>query len=148
MRVRSRNFWGWSAFSTALQIKASTWPQQVLAPKSELNKETGNIDLTWTAPHDGSDQISEYLVLCQQKNGDWKEVCDRKQVVESLSCSIQMETLWNDFGLLFEDLPLFTVSAYNVNGWGEVSAPNQSGQTILTKPRFMNKVQRDPATND
>jgi hypothetical protein len=75
VKVRARNFWGWSAFSPALSIKASTWPEQVKEPSTKLDVDTGNIELSWQAPHDGSDAITRYKVLGQHSNGEMIEIC-------------------------------------------------------------------------
>jgi hypothetical protein len=76
------------------------------------------------------------------------EICQDLPIVEERQCSIKMSSLWADFGLQFQDLPTFTVAAYNENGWGLASPPNSEGQTVLTPPRFMHQVQRDAQTND
>jgi len=40
------------------------------------------------------------------------------------------------------------VTAFNINGWGKTSESTTSGAQVLTAPRFMNSVVRDPRTND
>lgn len=43
VRVRARNFWGWSEYSDLLEIKASTWPSKVNTPLTVLDESSGDI---------------------------------------------------------------------------------------------------------
>jgi hypothetical protein len=42
-KVRARNFFGWSEFSTILDIKAATWPEKALAAATVIDPVTGGV---------------------------------------------------------------------------------------------------------
>ena len=61
VKVRSLNIYGYGAFSSDFSIKASAVPSTV----STVTTTTiaSNIEIAWTAPHDGNEAIDAYQVL-------------------------------------------------------------------------------------
>ena len=62
IKVRAKNFWGWGTFSDTISIKASTVPEKVDSPVTTIDSATGGLTISWTAPYDNADTITEYLI--------------------------------------------------------------------------------------
>jgi hypothetical protein len=152
VRVRAKNYWGWGEWSDVLLIKASSVPEQVSTATTAIDEATGGLRVEWTEPFDNSDEITEYEIEAKTSSGDWLSICDGSdaQVVATLRCIVDMSVLTEPttFGLVFEDMVEVRVAARNVNGLGEYSSPNTSGEYVRTAPTFMNALLRDPLTND
>lgn len=99
VRVRARNFWGWSEYSDLLEIKASTWPSKVNTPLTVLDESSGDILLQWSEPDNKSDTITEYRIECLNYAGVWSEVCDGSSA--PTSCLVEMEKLQLEYNLPF-----------------------------------------------
>jgi hypothetical protein len=59
-RVRSKNFWGWSDFSTELIIKSATYPDIMAPVITSVDGATGNVKITWVKPYDNEQTITAY----------------------------------------------------------------------------------------
>jgi hypothetical protein len=70
-RVRARNVHGWGAFSTVLSIKAAQIPDQMDTVSTSIDGPTGGVFIEWNMPHDGFQDIENYLIEIQTSTGAW-----------------------------------------------------------------------------
>ena len=49
-RLRAKNIWGWGAYSEVVIIKAARIPEQMTAPATSVDSETGDFVISWTQP--------------------------------------------------------------------------------------------------
>jgi hypothetical protein len=154
-RVRGKNMWGWGPYSTVLQVAPSAAPDQPVAVVTSVNETTGDLVLTWTAPHDNSATITAYKIEILDKAGtNWNEeteYCNGADayVMGNRTCSIPMSKLYAaPFSLALADPIYVRVSAYNVNGWSPTSTPSSGATTVRTTPTRMNAPVRDAASSD
>jgi len=70
-RVRARNVHGWGAFSSVLYIKAAQIPDQMDTVSTSIDGLTGGVFIAWNKPHDGFQDIENYLIEIQTSTGVW-----------------------------------------------------------------------------
>lgn len=70
-RVRARNVHGWGAFSSVLSIKAAQIPDQMDPVSTSIDGPTGGVSIEWNMPHDGFQDIENYLIEIQTSTGVW-----------------------------------------------------------------------------
>lgn len=99
------------------------------------NLNLNRIKISWSAPYSNSAVITGYLIVIQQKNGEYiaSSECDGQSasVISNLSCYVNLETLREvPFSLSFDSLILVKAKAQNKFGWAEFSQPNNYGAKI------------------
>jgi hypothetical protein len=72
-------------------VKASTIPG-LKTPTTTINAQDGGVIVTWTAPYNYSDSITQYLIEAQTSNGTWSSVCDGQDptTMSKTSCVVRM----------------------------------------------------------
>ena len=150
--MAAKNYWGWGAFSEALAISATSFPEQVTTPATGIDEATGGLRVEWTAPFDNSAPITEYLIEAQAKDLSWISICDGTAplVLQTQRCIESMATFTDEstFDLELQHVVIVRVSARNANGWSVPSNPNSSGAYLRTPPTYMNAPRRSANTND
>ena len=68
-KVRSKNYWGWSDFSTSLIIKSATYPDPMATITTSVDAATGNVNIIWAEPYDNEQTITAYEILIYDKTG-------------------------------------------------------------------------------
>jgi hypothetical protein len=58
--VRAKNAFGWSEFSSVLDIRCATIPETPDAVTTEVVDATGEIQILWQEPSDNGSAITEY----------------------------------------------------------------------------------------
>jgi hypothetical protein len=62
-KVRASNVHGWAtSFSTITSIKAAQKPSTPDTVTTVIDSTSGGVQITWAAPHDGNQEITEYLI--------------------------------------------------------------------------------------
>ena len=61
-RVRAANIHGFGEFSETFSVKAAGIADQVLTVTTSIDVVTGGVTIDWVTPHDGSQEITSYLV--------------------------------------------------------------------------------------
>ena len=95
-RIRAANIHGFGEFSGTITIKAAGLADQVQTVVTSINPVTGGVTIAWIAPHDGSQDISSYLVEIQNAaaNNFFEDETTCGGVDPSLTqCTIPMNTL-------------------------------------------------------
>ena len=135
LKVRAKNYWGWSEFSEVLIIKAATWPTNMVAVTTSVDATTGGIKVSWTKPYDNEQTITAYhLQFADATGSSWIDeltYCDgsKATIVSSRSCIIPMSVFRAaPFNYVFRDLVKVKAKAYNSFGWAlEFSPANTVG---------------------
>lgn len=71
-RIRSKNIWGWSDFSTSLPVKASAAPDQMDTVITSINLSDGGVKISWTAPNTNQEPITSYLIeIAHKSDSNW-----------------------------------------------------------------------------
>lgn len=142
--VRAMNKWGYGAFSSTINISASTIPDTPNTLVTSIDASTGNVLITWLAPNARSSTIDKYLIeIADVNQTTWSQVlpgCDGSSfvIMSNLQCSIPMSILTNaPFSYTLGTTIVARVSAHNANGWSGTSTPNTSGATAKTVPAEM-----------
>ena len=103
-------------------------------PTTEIDLTEGkNILLTWVAPYDNSDVISEYALRFLASDGLYYETSDclGTGTLVSLTCSVPMLTLRaSPFKLSLNTLVKAIAKANNTNGFGDLSEANTTEASI------------------
>ena len=53
-KVRAKNFFGWSDFSSIVDIKAATWPEVAETVTTTIESSTGDLQVSWLAPYNNA----------------------------------------------------------------------------------------------
>jgi hypothetical protein len=132
--VQSRNSYGLSAYSAALQLVSGFKPSVPAAPTTSVI--TNNVILTWVAPNNNGAPITSYRISIKQADGTYSEDltnCDGldSDFVTSRTCTIPLLTLQaSPYNLLLGDSVAAIVTA--TNSYGESAASSSgSGAVIL-----------------
>ena len=141
-KVRARNYWGWSDFSSELVIKSATYPEVMLPLTTLVDEATGDVKILWVAPYDNEQTITAYEILVLNKAGDqWIEDvtnCDgsTQEIVSQRYCQVPMQVLKDaPYNLEYRELIVAKARAYNVYGWQTTySTANVAGITIRREP--------------
>jgi hypothetical protein len=64
-KVRAKNIFGWSDFSSVLTIVAAHAPNTMDAVVTSIDSLTGDVQITWTAPDSNGDDITSYTIEIQ-----------------------------------------------------------------------------------
>jgi len=140
-RIRAGNVHGFGAFTAPFTIMAAGKPFQVSSPITSIDSATGKLKIEWTAPHDGSDLITSYLIeIADSTTTTWTpDATDCSGTNPAiLSCLIPMSTLTSaPYNYLFDDLVKVRVTAINSYGSSPVSSPNSTGARIRRVPDKM-----------
>lgn len=97
LKVRAKNYWGWSEFSDVLTIRAATWPSNMAALTTSVIDSTGYVKIQWVKPYDNAQLITSYNVQFADSTGtNWLEILDhcdasKSTFVSSLTCQVPME---------------------------------------------------------
>lgn len=63
LKVRAINVHGWAIdFSETVSIKAAQIPSKMTVVTTSIDATTGGIRIEWIKPHDGHQEITQYLV--------------------------------------------------------------------------------------
>jgi hypothetical protein len=62
LKVRATNVHGWGDFSDSVSIKAAQIPDKMTVVTTSIDAATGGLRIDLTEPHDGYQDITEYLV--------------------------------------------------------------------------------------
>ena len=96
-RVRAQNIHLWGDWSPSKTIKAAQKPHQMATVTTSVDAATGNLDIVWVAPADGSDTITGYLIEIQDGAGAWNTdaTCDGSGSVikAAKTCQVTMAAL-------------------------------------------------------
>jgi len=95
-KIRAANIHGWGTFGTVLNIKAAGIPSQMSAPVTSIDATTGHVRIQLTAPHDGSQSISQYIIeIADSTATNWTPDSSNCPGTNPavLSCLISMNTL-------------------------------------------------------
>ena len=140
-RVRAQNIHGWGAFSGEVSIKAAGIADQVDTVTTSIDPATGGVLIEWTAPHDGSQDITEYLVeIGNADSTTWNEEAVNCSGDEPslTSCIVPMDVfVAGPFDLAFDQLVVVRVTAINFYGSSTPSVINTVGAQIRQKPDQM-----------
>lgn len=112
-RVSAKNIEGFSPVSSTATIVAAASPDMMSAPLITVDRtapSNKNAKISWAAPNDNGDTITDYLVEIRDKNGNFKTSasCDASNgqtAFTNMYCEIPMtELLGTDFNLVKDDL--------------------------------------------
>jgi len=147
-RIRARNKWGWSEFSTPpLQVLAAFVPYRVDLPATSIDVLSGGVKVAWLAPYENGATISAYYIEIKDQSGNWQTTpeCDGStaQVINALSCVVSMDTLSLSYGLAFNEIVIVRISAQNIMGQGAWSQSNTSGAKLRQRPTKMTQVSKN-----
>ena len=98
-KLRARNIWGWSDFSSALTIVAAHAPDTMSAVTTSIDSSTGGITIVWTAPVANGDDITSYTIeIVDEAGSTWATEatdCDGSDttIMAALTCTIPMATI-------------------------------------------------------
>lgn len=95
-RIRAGNVHGFGSFSNAFTIMAAGKPFKANTPTTSIDAATGKLEIQWTAPHDGSDAITSYLIeIADSTTNTWTpDAADCPGTNPAvLRCLIPMSTL-------------------------------------------------------
>lgn len=70
-RVRAENIHGLGPFSDSISIKAAQIPDRVSTPATTEILPTGEVQITWSEPHDGYQQITAYTIEFNSNSNGW-----------------------------------------------------------------------------
>jgi hypothetical protein len=147
-KVRSRNIYGYGAYSSETTIEASDVPL-VMAILSTSIVSSTKVRTTWTAPFDSYEPITEYQIMFLKSDGTYAEDttnCDGTDV-NTLYCDIEMNEIRTLTGLTQGTLIQVIGRAKNLNGWGDYSQVNVVGVVIETEPSQMTPPVIDISTS-
>jgi hypothetical protein len=97
-KLRAKNIWGWSEFSSVLTVVAAHAPDTMATPTTSIDSATGGVTITWTAPASNGDDITSYTVeILNEATDTWSTEttdCDGSDstIMGALSCTIPMST--------------------------------------------------------
>ena len=147
-RVRAKNLHGWGPWTAVPAIiKAAEKPAAPLsAPTTSIDAATGGVEVSWTAPGDGSDTITVYEVEVRDSLGNW--IADPvgcggtpgptdATIVTQESCILPMTELSGTLGLPFDSLVEVKFAARNSYGLGADSPVNTVGARTRRAPDQM-----------
>lgn len=101
---------------------------------------TQSVQISWTAPNDGSASLDEYEVQILSGSTTWVTVsaCSTSSL-STAACSVSMLALWTSpYSLTYGTLIQARVKAHNSYGWAsDYSDPNTSGVTVTAVPAQM-----------
>lgn len=147
--VEARNTVGYSAISAELSILAAQVPDQPSAPTTAVNGY--NVDITWSAPFDGSTQITAYTITIRQLDGTTftQELtnCDgtSQAIVNARKCSVLISDLLGaPYNLPWGSSVYAKVAAINIKG-ASVFSIEGNGAVILTIPDSPLNLQNNAA---
>ena len=106
---------------------------------TSIDEATGGVKITWSHPHDGSEQLTSYIIeIANLDTTQWNEDsvnCSGDDPLAT-SCVIPMETLIADpYYLIFDQLVEARVTAVNAYGPSpEASELNVDGARVRRKP--------------
>jgi cellulose 1,4-beta-cellobiosidase len=146
-RARARNIYGNGAWSTPDSTITASGIPGVMASITSSSTST-DITINWVAPATGSSPLINYKILLYiPSTGALTEDpnCDGTGAAIT-TCTFTMTYLATTYGFVYGDIFKVEVSAENANGWGEYSDLNTAGETVLTKPTYMNVPKVGPAT--
>lgn len=143
-RVRASNIHGFGTFSDVVSIKAAQIPSQVSTPTTSIDNVSGKLKIEWSAPHDGYQAITSYLIeIADNTSATWTPdvaACPGTNPAV-LSCLIPMSDLTsNPYNYQFNDLVKVRITAFNSYGAGPVSTPNSVGARIRRVPDKMGAI--------
>jgi hypothetical protein len=95
-KVRAANVHGYGAFSSIVSIKAAQTPSKMSSPVTSVDSVTGKLQISWNAPHDGSQTISSYLIeIADSMTSSWNQDSTNCPGSDpsSLSCLVPMNVL-------------------------------------------------------
>jgi hypothetical protein len=97
-RVRAQNIHLWGDWSPSKTIKAAQKPHQMATVTTSIDAASGNLEIVWVAPADGSDTITGYLIEIQDAAGAWSTdttTCDGSSSVikAAKTCQVTMAAL-------------------------------------------------------
>jgi hypothetical protein len=73
-RVRAKNRWAWSSYSSIITAIPSAEPSQMAAVVTSVNTTSGWFVVTWTAPNNNSAAITKYKIEFNDRQGTtWTE---------------------------------------------------------------------------
>jgi hypothetical protein len=139
-RVRAENIHGVGEWSDSTAIKAAQAPYQMVAATTAIDAATGGVTISWTAPADGGDAITEYKVEIRGGGGVFSTestACPGTDatLLSSRSCLVPMSTLRAaPHSLAFDAFVEVRLSARNAYGWGASSAVNTDGARVRVEP--------------
>lgn len=123
IRIRAYNKYGWGPWSSTVNVRCAKVPG--VPPSITTSNSTTFIVVSWTAPINNGLDITEYKIEIKKKSGSGYSTtaeCDGKNAVvfANRQCSIQMTTLrlTSQSNYTYNDIPIFRVSAYNLEGFG------------------------------
>lgn len=141
--VRARNAIGWGAASATTTVVASSAPAQMTTVQTtiDVGVDPKAVKISWSAPADNSDPITEYQILIRKTGGtEYAEElvhCDgaNATVAAARQCYIPLTTLRAPvFNLGYGELVAARARARNSLGYGQYSQPNVIGALIQTEP--------------
>ena len=63
MRLQAKNIYGWGVYSAVTAVAAAGIPEQMVPPVTEVySADNLFVRVSWVAPYDGSDAITEYKI--------------------------------------------------------------------------------------
>jgi hypothetical protein len=128
-RVRAKNALGWGDWSSIGTVAASAAPSEMAAVTTQIDPADAlAVEISWTAPTNNYDALTEYEVLILQSDGvtyaEEPATCDgtgNTDMLNDRECSIPLQTLRTDFGLVYGDLVTAKVRARNSIDFGPYS---------------------------
>jgi hypothetical protein len=102
------------------------------AVSTSINSTSGDVTISWTAPSDGSDALTEYFIELKKSDNTWHNstICSGSNSLTTRSCNEPMTTMAGTLGLSFDTLIEVRASARNTFGWSPVSALNTAGAKV------------------
>jgi len=137
-KYRAYNVYGQSLFSGITSIVPKSPPAQIT--DVSLTLVSTNVVISWTAPNNRGDTITKYRVTFLDKADSlYKEVASfcglaASSPLTTTSCTVPMENFGSTLGYSKGELLLVKVEAYNVKGYGLLSAELTSGLSFQTIP--------------
>jgi hypothetical protein len=105
-RVRAKNIHGWGSYSSTTAIKAARKPYQMSTPTTSIDSSTGGVRISWVAPNNGQETITNYTIVIAASNGTYytTSFCNGSSstVISNLQCVVPMSNLITHFGLSFD----------------------------------------------
>ena len=135
LRIRAENIHGFGEFSDEVVIRVDDKPG---VPSSVTTTANGlNVDFNWSAPaSDNGSPITLYKLLLESETGSMVEVTDCVPPQPRTSCSIAFSELIENpqYNLKQNDEIRAQVTAFNVNGWSQLSTITSNGALVQVAP--------------
>jgi hypothetical protein len=142
-KVRARNVYGFSVFSSTISVLTAQPPAQPISPTTVWSPD--NVIISWTSPDNGGSPITGYTVTIRQADGSTFTSdltnCDMSASTAT-TCSVPVSSLRSSpYSLQWGDSVYAKVFATNIYGNSLVSDEGNGAIITTTPDRPLNLVE-------